>query len=335
MSPRDAPMGTALPEPGRDPDGRELPTGSDASHRVPTPGSTPSVLHRVSLIGFGTFERKTFDLFFRMAEQRSRRPQVPGAAHSHRDRGYLQVAPQQHPEVVLINGDVPDAVEQAWRWPGRCVCIGGQPFSGAIGHLARPVHMHALLGLLDDLTQGGRNAWLRAPAPATGSRPDISERLLVVDDNEHTLRSMSRFLRKHGWAATYARSGEEALYRVAQGRFECVLLDARMDGISGWITARLIKTRPYAVGRPVPHVVVMARPEGMLDPLRVLLSRCDARIYKPLRKQDLVTQLTRWLGEHPRRSGPPPTPASEPVVTTFPTPLRDTDAAVPRPGHPA
>lgn len=266
-----------------------------------------SVLHRVSLIGFGTFERTTFDLFFRMAEQRSRRSAgvAVGAglaggstSASTRERGYLQVAPSHHPEIVLINGDVPDAVQEAWRWPGRCVGIGGAPFAGAVSHLPRPANMQSLLGVLDGLVRDRRSpAADAARAESVPSQPPLAEpaRLLVVDDNDNTLRSMRRFLRRLGLPAHFARSGEEALWRVSQTPYALVLLDSRMAGISGWVTCRLIKTRPYPSGRQTPRVVMMARPEGVLDLLRERLCRCDARISKPLRKPMLREQLLGLL----------------------------------------
>lgn len=258
-----------------------------------------TVLHRVSLIGFGAFERTTFDLFFRMSEQRALRGETPDVNRPRRERGYLQVAPAHHPELVLINGDLPEAVRQARRWPGRCVCIGSQPFVGAIAHLRRPVHMATLLKVLDDLTQGGRRARARtpAPAPAAAREPAAPARVLVADDNPNTQRSMSRFFRKLGLKATFVHTGEEALYRVSEGRFELVLLDSRMPGISGFVTCRLIKTRPYAERRRPPRVVLLARPEDAFDGLRTLLSRCDARVSKPLRKKDLLVHVQPYVAE--------------------------------------
>ena len=78
--------------------------------------------------------------------------------------------------------------------------------------------------------------------------------------------------RRLGVVAVFARSGEEALYRVSQAGFELVLLDSRMPGISGFLTSRLIKTRRYPEGQHPPRVVLLAWPEDALDPLRTLLS---------------------------------------------------------------
>jgi CheY-like chemotaxis protein len=269
-----------------------------------------TVLHRVCLIGFGTFERTTFDLFFRMAEQRARRHGPVGQAVV-REHGYLLVAPAHHPEIVLVNADVPDAVREAWRWPGRCVSIGAQAFAGAVAHLPRPVHMQTLLKVLDDLIAGSvrrtaasrvrdeaANDPSRPTEPGGLERPPATPvRLLVADDNENTLRSMRRFLRRLGLAADLARSGEEALWRVAEGRYDLVLLDSRMGGISGWVACRLIKTRPYPEGRRAPRVVMMARHEGVWDPLRERLSRCDDRLLKPLGKAQVLAHVQPLIAD--------------------------------------
>jgi CheY-like chemotaxis protein len=258
-----------------------------------------TVLHRVSLIGFGAFERTTFDLFFRMSEQRALRGAIPDVNRPRRERGYLQVAPAHHPQLVLINGDLPEAVRQARRWPGRCVCIGSRPVAGAIAHLPRPVHMATLLKVLDDLTQAGPRARALAPRPSPPATRESTAgtRVLVADDNPNTRRSMRRFFRKLGLRATFVRSGEEALYRVSEGSFELVLLDSRMPGISGFVTCRLIKTRPYEERRPPPRVVLLARPEDAFDGLRTLLCRCDARVSKPLRKHDLLAHVQPYIPE--------------------------------------
>jgi len=252
-------------------------------------------LHRVGLVGFGAFERSTFDLFFRTSELRALRPQAKYPVNPVREHGYRLVPPQDQPDLVLINGDLRLAARQAWRWPGRCISVGESSFEGALAHLHRPVPMNRLLDVLDDLV-------MHQPPPpgfeASGPPPDArmtTARLLVVDDNERTRRSIARYLVRLGVDAYYAASGEEGLYRVAQRPYELVLLDARMPGISGWLTCRLMKIRPYAEGLRAPRVLIMARPEGPMDRWRVLRCRCDGRLPKPLQKTDLLAAVRPFL----------------------------------------
>jgi CheY-like chemotaxis protein len=254
-----------------------------------------TTLHRVALVGFGTFERSTFDLFFRTSQLRAQRPPAAHAGIASREHGYVLVAAQDDPELLLINGDLRLAVRQAWRWPGRCVSIGAASFAGAIAHIQRPVPMSHLLEVLDELVlhQPTASDWPHAGAapedPATGLR------VLVVDDNDRTRRSIARCFVRAGLEASYADSGEEALYRVAQRPYALVLLDAQMTGISGWLTCRLIKDRPYPRGRTAPRVLIMARDGGLRDRWRLARCRGDGRILKPLHTAALLAAVQPYL----------------------------------------
>ncbi len=59
-------------------------------------------------------------------------------------------------------------------------------------------------------------------------------RLLAIDDSPTYLQHLSDVLSSEGYEAVRARSGEEALDRIAQEAFDCILVDLvmpRMDGI--------------------------------------------------------------------------------------------------------
>lgn len=64
-----------------------------------------------------------------------------------------------------------------------------------------------------------------------------SKRVLVVDDNETVRTTLGNATRRHCPFAsvTLARDGDEALRQLHDnGRFDAVLLDLNMPGISGW-----------------------------------------------------------------------------------------------------
>ncbi len=266
-----------------------------------------TTLHRVGLVGFGAFERSTFDLFFRTSALRAGRPPAAITINPVREHGYVLVAPQDSPALVLINGDLRLAARQAWRWPGRCISVGEQSFTGALAHLQRPVPMGRLLGVLDDLVQRAAASAACEPASlpvhsvtagaadTTAASPHGRPGLLVVDDNPRTRRSISRYFLTQGVEANFASSGEEALYRVSQRPYELVLLDTHLGGISGWLTCRLIKNRPYPDLQRAPRVLMMARREGPLDHWRMLRSRCDGRLLKPLQKHELLEAVKPFM----------------------------------------
>ncbi|OEY66573.1 HD domain-containing phosphohydrolase [Marinobacter sp. X15-166B] len=65
------------------------------------------------------------------------------------------------------------------------------------------------------------------------SQPPAKARLLLVDDEENILRSLHRVMRREPYELAFARSGEEALQRLATETFDLVISDAHMPGISG------------------------------------------------------------------------------------------------------
>lgn len=76
--------------------------------------------------------------------------------------------------------------------------------------------------------------------------------ILVVDDDLMMARTLVDILRVKGYRAEAAHSGAEALERVEQGPFDCVLSDVKMPKVNGVELYRAIKAR-----RPDLAVVLM------------------------------------------------------------------------------
>jgi phosphoserine phosphatase RsbU/P len=57
--------------------------------------------------------------------------------------------------------------------------------------------------------------------------------ILVVDDDESNRDSLRRRLERRGYLLTVASGGPEAIERVAEGRFDLIILDVMMPGMSG------------------------------------------------------------------------------------------------------
>ena len=58
-------------------------------------------------------------------------------------------------------------------------------------------------------------------------------KLLLVDDEQAFVRTLTKRLRLRGHEAEGVSSGEEALSRVVPGRYDVVLLDVKMPGLGG------------------------------------------------------------------------------------------------------
>jgi len=125
---------------------------------------------------------------------------------------------------------------------------------------------------------------------ATGAPP----RLLIVDDDPELLVLLADELRADGFEVQTARSGEEALRRLAQGWPDLLIIDLVMPGIDGLALAREIKSQA-----DLPIIVLSAIDAG--DSKADLLEEvAEDYVTKPYHYPELrarVTRVLRRLGE--------------------------------------
>ena len=117
--------------------------------------------------------------------------------------------------------------------------------------------------------------------------------ILVVDDSDIALKFMQNRLTRYGFRAELAKSGEEALTRVATESYKFVFLDVMMEGLDGYQTCRAIKQRKYSSGR-APIVVMLTSRGGSIDKIRGGLAGCDAYLTKPLNEAELLKVLSKY-----------------------------------------
>ena len=68
-------------------------------------------------------------------------------------------------------------------------------------------------------------------------------RILIVDDNEMMVKTLQDILRLKGYQTEPAYSGLEALRKVENGAFDCVLSDIKMPDLNGVDLYRAIKVQ--------------------------------------------------------------------------------------------
>jgi len=74
---------------------------------------------------------------------------------------------------------------------------------------------------------------LPAAAGDAGPADAPLRRVLLVDDEVGIRRSVGRFLRRYGYQVTDVSSAQAALHALASGRYDAVISDLRMPGLSG------------------------------------------------------------------------------------------------------
>jgi two-component system chemotaxis response regulator CheY len=120
-----------------------------------------------------------------------------------------------------------------------------------------------------------------------------SKKVLVVDDQK-SMRGLVRFALLQMGMETVdgAESGEEAIKKLTQVRYDLVITDLHMGGISGLGLLKAIRQHPVLRGTPV----IMATSETSSDTVRqAKTAGVDAFILKPVEPNALQQRVKAVL----------------------------------------
>ena len=116
----------------------------------------------------------------------------------------------------------------------------------------------------------------------------MSKRLLVVDDEPNLLVAVGACLRGEGFDVVTARSGAEALVRVAESVPDLVVSDMRMPGMDGYQLARQLRASPRTALTPV---VFLTAKDETTDRIEGFRTGVDAYLTKPFEPDELVAVI--------------------------------------------
>jgi DNA-binding NtrC family response regulator len=145
-------------------------------------------------------------------------------------------------------------------------------------------------------------------------------RLLVVDDDPGQRSLLDSFLRSQGFEIVLADSGERALELLSAGKFDMMISDVRMPGLSGLDTLR--RVRQKFVSLPVLLVTayadireaVMAMRDGALNYLAKPIDLDELLVTV---RQATGVALTAPLNLSPGKSLPPHVIAQSPLMVAL------------------
>ncbi len=118
------------------------------------------------------------------------------------------------------------------------------------------------------------------------------KKVLVVDDNIVNLKIASRLLEKYKLSITESSSGADALEKVKNNKYDLILLDDMMPGMSGTETLIEMK-KDKEFNTPVIALTANAI-NGMRE--KYLDSGFDDYIPKPIDREELEKKLKKFLG---------------------------------------
>jgi DNA-binding response OmpR family regulator len=125
-----------------------------------------------------------------------------------------------------------------------------------------------------------------------------SPRLLIVDDDDATIKTFAQILTLEGFDVRTAATAESGLRELENSRPDAVILDLRMPYING--LGLLYRIRACEPGRETPVAIVTGDQcidDGVLNELRDLGAEVK---FKPLWVEDLV-DVARALVNSRRR----------------------------------
>jgi CheY-like chemotaxis protein len=128
-------------------------------------------------------------------------------------------------------------------------------------------------------------------APA-GALPH-SGRILIADDNEVNRLIALRMVQQAGYQAEAVPDGRRAVDEALSGRFDLVLMDVHMPEMDGFeATENIRRTEDHT--RHTPVIAMTARAMAG-DRERCLQAGMDDHVSKPVRREQLIGVIERWL----------------------------------------
>ncbi len=93
------------------------------------------------------------------------------------------------------------------------------------------------------------------------------KRILVVDDSESYLESLTKMLVEDGYDVVQAKSGQECLDALNKLEIDCVLLDSQMPEMSGLEVCKKVRSDPAISNNPIMVLTGLPPDEHMLESL--------------------------------------------------------------------
>lgn len=175
---------------------------------------------------------------------------------------------------------------------------------GSIFHftiLANPAPMPVLIGSPDVKSEARCQAQSQAQGHTrcqAQNQADLSNeqlmslRLLLAEDNMVNQKVALRMLGKLGIRADVAANGLEVLEALERQPYDIVLMDVAMPEMDGFEATRAVRERWQ---KGVPHIIAVTAHALEGDRERCLAAGMDDYIGKPVKMDDLISALCRYL----------------------------------------
>jgi two-component system cell cycle response regulator DivK len=120
----------------------------------------------------------------------------------------------------------------------------------------------------------------------------MSNRILVVEDNEMNMQLFEYLLEESGFEIVMSTTGEEALKLATESKPDLILMDIHLPGMDGLSVVRELKAGGEMEGVPILALTAHAM-RGDKD--RFLQAGCDGYISKPIDVKTFIPSIQQFL----------------------------------------
>jgi len=120
----------------------------------------------------------------------------------------------------------------------------------------------------------------------------MSQKILIVDDEEVNLRMLTQWLISLGYDIELAANGEEAVRQAKESRPDLIILDVMMPVMDGYEACRIIKAAPETRNIPIVIVTALDDRESKLKGLSV---SANDFLSKPIDQVELTIRVKNLL----------------------------------------
>jgi signal transduction histidine kinase/DNA-binding response OmpR family regulator/purine-cytosine permease-like protein/HPt (histidine-containing phosphotransfer) domain-containing protein len=133
-----------------------------------------------------------------------------------------------------------------------------------------------------------------AEEEAGGLEKIKNAKILLVDDNEINQEVANEILGQAGFSVTIAFDGQEAVDKVLETEFDCVLMDIQMPVMDGYEASRAIRKDSRFASLPI---IAMTANAMQGDREKCIDAGMNDHVAKPINPKELFSTLIQWIPE--------------------------------------
>lgn len=122
----------------------------------------------------------------------------------------------------------------------------------------------------------------------------MAKKVLIVDDETNIVISLQFLMEQAGYRVDVARTGEEALEKIAVFLPDLILLDVMLPGVSGYDICQRVRQTPAWQAMKIVMLTAKGRD---VERAKGLALGANAYVTKPFSTKELLAEVQRQLVE--------------------------------------